>query len=108
MGASRWQCACPRCLRSVRSCAWENEREALSPAPAAHRFGCSPSEGEQQDPPRIGAMGDQLRDPMSQGGGFARAGTSDDQKRRAGRRSALGADPKRGSRSLRLIRSAVI
>ena len=53
-------------------------------------------------------MGDQLRDPMSQGGGFARAGTSDDQKRRAGRKPVIGADPKRGRRSLRLIQSAVI
>jgi hypothetical protein len=32
-----------------------------------HRFGGSPGEGEQQDPPRISAAGDQLRDPMRYG-----------------------------------------
>ena len=38
-------------------------------------------EGQQQDAARIGAVDDQMRDPMRQRIGLARAGAGDDQQR---------------------------
>jgi len=60
----------------------------LSGAPY-HRFGGSSGEGEQQDPPRISAGGDQLRDPVRRGGCFSGDGAGDDQQRLAGHRHTI-------------------
>ena len=48
---------------------------------ARHLSGGVAGKGEQQDPARIGAAGNQIRHAMRQRIGLARAGASDDQQR---------------------------
>ena len=49
---------------------------------AAEHFGRRPAgEGQQQDPARLDAAGDQPGHPLHQRGGLARAGAGDDQQR---------------------------
>ena len=50
--------------------------------PAGHLAGRPAREGHQQDPPRIGAVDDQMRDPVGERVGLAGPGAGDDQERR--------------------------
>jgi hypothetical protein len=56
-----------------------------------HLEGGAPSEGQQQETVRIGAIQNQMRDPMSEGLGLPRACAGRDQQGRRGLRVA--ADP---------------
>ncbi len=49
--------------------------------PPQHLGGRAAGEGEQQDPPRVGAAGDAVRHPVGEGGRLARAGSGDDEQR---------------------------
>jgi hypothetical protein len=46
-----------------------------------HLVGSAPGKGEQQDPPGVGTLGQQVGDPMGEGIGFAGARAGDDQQR---------------------------
>ena len=65
--------------------AQDRGRDALDPA--HHLGGGAARECQQQDAARIGAVDDQMRDPMGERVGLARAGAGDDQER-TGRRNA--------------------
>jgi hypothetical protein len=49
--------------------------------PAGHLDRCAPREGQQHDAARIGAALDQMRNPVRQGRGLARAGAGNDEQR---------------------------
>ena len=56
--------------------------------PPRHLGGGAARERHQQNPPRIGAVDDQVRNAMRQGVGLARTGAGDDEERRP-RRAVL-------------------
>ena len=54
--------------------------------PPRHLGRRAPREGQKQDPARIGAVDDQMRDAVSERAGLSRARSSNDEERRAQRR----------------------
>jgi hypothetical protein len=57
---------------------------AFSPNPLGHFGGCPPRKRHEQDPPRIGAVDNEVSYPVRQGVGLAGTGPGDHQERAAG------------------------